>query len=121
MADIVGYGNKRIIELNQLGKLTGKELMLIDTEDPNGETMKVTVDSLLGYIAKEINAGNYPESIFTASTIVEIPEGEDIPIASRVDGNYYLRTINTTDAKISAGIDRTIVVSPNMALELVDK
>ena len=97
-------GNKRITELDPLPKLTGKELMLID--DGN-DSLKVTVDTLLGYIAKEIN-------------IIEIPENEDIPIVSRLDGNYYLRTVSTDRPQISAAVGSVIRVSPNMALKIVE-
>lgn len=110
-------GNRRITELDQLNKLTGKELMLID----NGEvSMKVTVDSLLGYIAKEINAGTFHEGMFSSCNITEMDIDEDIPVASRVDGNKYLRTCRTYEAQIAAGIDTTIIVSPNMGLRIVE-
>lgn len=110
-------GNKRITELDSLHKLSGSELMLID----NGRiTMKVTVDTLLGYIAKEINKGTINTDIFNSSNIIEMEIGEDIPIDSRVDGNKYLRTCSTYEAQITAGIDTTIVVSPNMALKIIE-
>lgn len=112
-------GNKRIIELDPLNKLSGKELMLIDYAE--GETtMKVTVDTLLGYIADQINKGTIPEGVYSSSSIIEIPVGSDIPVASRVDGNFYLRTCELHEAQIAAGIDSTIVVSPNMALKIVE-
>lgn len=110
-------GNKRITELSQLNKLSGKELMLID----NGElSMKITVDTLLGYIAKEINKGTIHEGMFNSCNIIEMDIDEDIPVASRVDGNKYLRTCRTYEAQIAAGIDTTIVVSPNMGLRIVE-
>ena len=110
-------GNKRITELNQLNKLGGKELMLIDNGE---ESMKVTVDTLLGYIAKEINKGTIHEGIFSSCNIIEMGIDEDIPVSSRVDGNKYLRTCRTYEAQIAAGINTTIVVSPNMALRIVE-
>lgn len=111
------FANKRIQELPSLGKIGGKEMMLID----NGEdTFKVTVDSLLGYIAKEINTGTISGDIFGGSSIIEIQPGEDIPISSRVDGNYYLRICDTIEAQINAGIPTTIRVSPNMGLHIIN-
>lgn len=113
-------GNRRITELDPLYKLTGKELMLVDYVDENAPTMKVTVDTLLGYIADQINKGTLPEDIYTSCNIIEIPIGTDIPVASRVDGYAYLRTCELHEAQIAAGIDSTIVVSPNMALKIVE-
>lgn len=115
--DCITAGNKRITELEQLKKLSGLELMLID----DGVTAKkVSVDTLLGYIAKEINSGTISEDLFSSCNIIEIPVGEDIPVVSRIDGNYYLRTCEVKDAQIAAGMDTTIVVGPNMALKLVE-
>ena len=111
-------GNKRITELDPLNKLNGKELLLIDSGDEE-TSMKVTVDTLLGYIAKQINAGTMPEDIYSSCNIINIPIGETIPVSSRVDGNYYLRTCNIHEAQINAGIPSTIIVSPNMALRIV--
>lgn len=109
------YNNKQISELDPIGKLTGKELLLVD----NGEyTMKTTVDVLLGYIANEINKGTIPSDMFASTNIIEIPIGETIEIPSRVDGNFYLRSTDIIEAQIAAGLDTTIKVSPNMALKL---
>lgn len=111
--------NRRITELDPLNKLTGKELMLIDYPEDE-TTMKVTVDTLLGYIADQINKGTLPDDIYTSCNIIEIPIGSDIPVASRVDGYAYLRTCELHEAQIAAGIDSTIIVSPNMALKIVE-
>ena len=47
------FETKQIHELNPLAKLSGKEELLID----NGEgTLRVTVDTMLGYIRDQINA-----------------------------------------------------------------
>lgn len=110
-------GNKRMDELDQINKLTGTELMLIDNGDLS---MKVTVDTLLGYIAREINAGTIHDGMFSSCNIIEMDIDEDIPVQSRVDGNKYLKTCRTYEAQIAAGIDTTIVVSPNMGLRIVE-
>ena len=70
------FDTKQIHELNPLAKLSGKEELLID----NGEgTLRVTVDTMLGYIRDQINAstgsgggGTTPTS---ASTIHIIKKG----------------------------------------------
>lgn len=114
--EAISNGTKRIQELVTLNKLTGKEEMLIDNGE---ETLKVTVDSLLGYIAKSINAGQYPSSVTESSAVVVIPEGENLPAASRVEGNIYYRVCSTKEANLSAGYSTRIKVSPNMGLRLV--
>lgn len=108
--------NKQIHELDALNKITGKEEMLID----NGEySFRVTVDSLLGYIAKQINAGTLPEEMLNSTSIEEIPEGEELPASARKEGNYYLRVCSHSDAKHNAGLSNNIVVSPNMGLRII--
>lgn len=115
MSDTI-LGNKKISELDPIGKISGTEQMLIDNGD---ETLKTTVDALLGYIAKEINSGTFSPDIFNSCNIVEIPIGENIPIASRKDGNFYLRNCDAHEAQIAAGIPTNIRVSPNMGLKII--
>ena len=110
-------GTKRIQELNQLPKLTGQEEILIEN---GGEyTYKTTVDSLLGYIANRINEGTIPPSVYESTNIIVIPEGETIPVASRVEGNFYIEVMKKSNVYGSGGITN-IKVSPNMGLRLVD-
>lgn len=117
MSNITGdFSSKRITELDLLNKLKGTEEMLID----NGETtLKVTVDSLLGYIAKEINAGTFPSQITDSTTVVIIPEGESLPAVSRIEGNIYYRISSTSDAKLVGGSTTRLKVSPNMGLRII--
>lgn len=111
-------GCKRITELHALNKLTGKEEVLID----NGEnTYKVTVDSLLGYIASQINAGNYPTSITESTNIIVIPEDDTIPFTERDEDSFYLNVNSTTLPGVVASLNNRVRVSPNMGLKVVDK
>lgn len=110
-------GSKNISELDPLYKIQGTEEILID----NGEfTMKTTVDTMLGYIAKQINSGTIPDTVFSSCNIIEMPEGEYIPITSRKDGNFYLRECDSTQAQFNAGLPSSITVSPNMGLRIVE-
>lgn len=111
-------GTKRISELNLLNKLDGLEEMLID--NGSDDTYKITVDTLLGYIAHRINEGTIPPSVYESTNIIEIAKGENIPIPSRVEGNYYLRICDVLDAHVSAGLNKNIRVSPNMGLKLIN-
>ena len=117
------FSTKQIHELNPLAKLSGKEEVLID----NGEgTLRVTVDTLLGYIRDQINAatgggtggGTVPS---TASVIHIINKGDpDVPVESRPEGHYYLRVVDVVDAQLASGLPRLIRVSHNMGLRIID-
>lgn len=118
------YGVKQIHELTPLNKLQGKEEMLID----NGEvTLRVTVDTLLGYIRDEINAsisgsqsGGSGMPINTGTVIHFIGEGEEnIPKESRIKEHYYIRVVKGREAHLSTGLPRLIRVSPNMGLRMI--
>ena len=119
------FETKQIHELVALNKLTGKEEVLID----NGEvTLRVTVDTLLGYIRDQINASingagggtTIPGGDEKGSTIHIIEEGEDdIPIESRLEGHYYIRVQKAINVQTSSGLPRLIRVSPNMQLRMI--
>lgn len=116
------FDTKQIHELNPLVKLNGKEEVIID--DGNG-TLRVTVDTLLGYIRDQINAsvGNDTGSGGTVSkgtTIHVIKQGEEnIPAESRPEGHFYLRVVKASEAQLSSGLPRVIRVSPNMGLRML--
>lgn len=115
------FETKQIHELTPLSKLNGKEEILIDDGDG---TLRVTVDTLLGYIRDTINAsaggGGGSSETGPGTTIHIIQEGEpDIPIESRPEGHYYIRVVNAVEAQLSTGLPRVIKVSPNMQLRLI--
>lgn len=122
MADQISgtFDTKQIHELNPLVKLNGKEEVLID--DGNG-TLRVTVDTLLGYIRDQINASvgsGGTGSTEKGTTIHVIKQGEEnIPAESRPEGHFYLRVVKATDAQLSTGLPRIIRVSPNMGLRMI--
>lgn len=119
------FETKQIHELVALNKLTGKEEVLIDNGDV---TLRVTVDTLLGYIRDQINASingagdgtTIPGGDSKGSTIHIIEEGEDdIPIESRLEGHYYIRVQKAINVQTSSGLPRLIRVSPNMQLRMI--
>lgn len=120
MSDMVTgtFDTKQIHELTELTKLSGREEVLVD----NGEvTMRVSVDTLLGYIRNQIN-GNSSAGTSTStggSGIHFLDVGEDLPAESRITDNFYIRAVSVTDAQIASGLPRTIKVSPNMQLQIV--
>ena len=98
--------------------------MLID----NGEvTLRVTVDTLLGYIRDEINAsvasqtgGSGIPVVTDNSCIHFIGEGEEnIPKESRIKGDYYIRVVKGSAAHLSTGLPRFIRVGSNMGLRMI--
>lgn len=110
---------KRINELDSLPKLTGKEYTVVGNTEKD---FKVTVDALMGYIAAQINKGTIGEGAFGGggSNIIDMPIGEEIPVASREKGNFYLRQCDVHDAQIAAGIPMNIRVGANMGLRIID-
>lgn len=111
------YGVKQIHELTQLNKLNGREDMLIDNGDV---TLKVTVDTLLGYIRDQINLSLGGTTSGGGTTIHFIGEGEEnIPVESREKDHYYIRVVKGAEAHLSTGIPRLIRVSPNMGLRMI--
>ena len=113
------FETKQIHELDPLYKLQGKEQVLIDNGD---HTLRVTVDTLLGYISDQINGdgGGGTQPTEPGSTIHLIEEGDpNIPIESRLEGHYYIRVVKAMDAQLYSGLPRIIKVSPNMQLRLI--
>lgn len=107
--------NKQITDLDELKKLNGKESVLVD----NGEySYRTTIDTLLGYIANQINAGTFPSEMLKSTSITVIPEGTSLPASARVDGNFYIRECNSEDAS-NIAVNGSIIVSPNMGLKIV--
>ena len=119
------FETKQIHELNPLAKLTGKEELLID--DGNG-TLRVTVDTMLGYIRDQINAsaggeGGTGGESEQASTIhvIRMDQGEEnVPVESRPAGHFYIKVVDSIEAQLSSGLPRIIRVSPNMGLRIID-
>lgn len=125
MADQISgtFETKQIHELQPLVKLNGKEEVIID--DGNG-TLRVTVDTLLGYIRDQINAsvggetGGGGTTTSSGGTIHVIQKGEEnIPAESRPEGHFYLRVVDANDAQLSTGLPRIVRVSPNMGLRMI--
>ncbi len=115
------FDTKQIHELNPLVKLNGKEEVIID--DGNG-TLRVTVDTLLGYIRDQINAsagGSTGETTVTGGTTIHVIEqgDENIPAENRPEGHFYLRVVKASEAQLSTGLPRIIRVSPNMGLRML--
>ena len=125
MADQISgtFETKQIHELQPLVKLNGKEEVIID--DGNG-TLRVTVDTLLGYIRDQINAsvggetGGGGTATSGGGTIHVIQKGEEnIHAEARPEGHFYLRVVNANDAQLSTGLPRIVKVSPNMGLRMI--
>ena len=119
------FETKQIHELNPLVKLTGKEELLIDNGD---RTLRITVDTMLGYIRDQINAstgqggtsggGSSEES--SVIHVIRLDQGESsVPIESREKGHFYIEVTDSVEAQFSSGLPRLIRVSPNMGLRLI--
>lgn len=112
------FDTKQIHELVELTKLNGREEVIID----NGEvTMRVSVDTLLGYIRDQINGNSSGSGSSSGDNtgIHFLDVGENLPAQSRIKDHFYIRAVSVTDAQIASGLPRTIKVSPNMQLKMV--
>lgn len=109
------YDAKQIHELDPLNKINGKEEVLVDNGDL---TYRVTVDTLLGYIRDQINAGVGASTSDTGTTIHFIPEGEEIPVEAREKGHYYINVDQTTNPGYRGGV-QLLRVGPNMGLRMI--
>ncbi len=115
------FDTKQINELVELASLKGSEYMLID----NGSvTLKVTVDSLLGYIANQVNSGGGGSSTPGTSSngihFIGVDE-EDIPIESRTAGDFYIRAVSAEDIRLGSDTPSVLNVSPNMRIKIVEE
>lgn len=105
MADSISgsFNTKRIQELPFLAKLNGKEEILIDNGDT---TLKVNVDTLLGYIRDQINENSNNSISNSNEKIIHMikDDSENIPSESRPDGHYYIRVVSTINAQTTSDI-----------------
>ena len=112
---------KKISELKAIRKIKGTELVLIEDVESEGDTLKTTVDDLLGYIANRINAGDIPSSQLYSNSIHVIPLDEEYPIEQREEGDIYLQVVENTYIPATANTPSQIRVGPNMGLKILDK
>lgn len=110
------FETKQIHELTALAKLKGTEELVIDNGD---SSLKVTVDTLLGYIRDQINGGSAGSSTGGNTGIHFLDVGEDLPAESRIKDHFYIRAVSVKEAQIASGLPRLIKVSPNMQLRMV--
>jgi hypothetical protein len=111
---------KTIDELQELGKLSGTEKLIIS----NGvESKKVSVDTLVGYTAGRMN--NVPKATsggamgYGAQSIVFVPEGEEVPVYERTPGCFYLEETKQTSIRTRVNTPTSVVVSKNLGLRRV--
>lgn len=124
MSDIVFTAEqiKDLVELKDKEKLSGDEIMLIETPD-GSNSYKTTVNTLLGFMATQlfsvINDNKAPEWIFDAKSVIIIPEGESV---LRVEGNSYIKVCDSIEAQqMMSAVPTFLKVSPNMGLKVYPK
>lgn len=110
---------KDLVELKDLSKLSGNEIMLIETPD-GSNSYKTTVNTLLGFMATQLYSvlhdNQAPEWLFNAQQIVVIPEGEQSEV--REEGNFYLKVCDHTEAQSLTSEPSSYRVSPYMGLKV---
>lgn len=119
---ILDLNAKTIDELQELDKLTGREMTIVSVN--GNESKKVPIDAIVGYTASRIN-GISPSAISNGTTdsnggsIVIIPEGEEIPISQRTPNTFYLEQTKQTSIRTKVNVPTSVVVSKSLGLKRV--
>lgn len=114
------FDTKTIDELQELGKLTGDEKILVSYKEGE-ENRKVTIDTIVGYAASLLQ--NIPTTLSLRTgidqCIIFVPEGEDMPLSQRTPGCFYLEERNQTSIRTKINIPTSVKVSSNLGLRRV--
>lgn len=123
MAVVSQFDAKTIDDLQELGKLTGSEKTIISY---NGEeTRKVTIDTIVGYAAALLNAGQpatmslRPTQMVYGGQLIFIADGEEIPLNERTPGSFYLEETKQTSIRTQINIPTSVRVSKTLGLKRV--
>lgn len=111
---------KTIDELKELGKLNGNEKLIVSVNQT--DTKKISIDTIAGYIASVlsgINPAIISSSMGTSQCIIFIEEGEEIPIAQRSPGCFYLEEEKQTSIRTNINLPTSIKVSSTLGLRRV--
>lgn len=121
MAVSTPFDAKTIDELQELGKLSGLEMTVVSYDGE--QTRKVSIDTIIGYAASIL--ANNTQSIMSlrpasfGSSIIFIPEGEDISISERTPGCFYLEERRQTSIRTKINIPTSVKVSSSLGLRRV--
>lgn len=116
---IAPFDSKTIDQLQELGKLSGQEKLVVSVQEK--DTKKVTVDTIVGYAVSQLSGGTSAASIggYGGQCIIFVEEGEEIPINERTPGCYYLEEERQTSLRTKINIPTSVKVSSSLGLRRV--
>lgn len=120
---ITNINAKTIDDLQELGKLTGKEKTIISN---GNDTRKVTIDTIVGYAAGVLartpdssSAAPSPGGNLNGQCIFFVPEGKEVPVSERTPGSFYIEEQNQVSIRSKVSIPTSVSVSHNLGLRRV--
>ena len=124
MAISTGLDAKTIDQLQELGKITGREKTIVS--DGN-DTRKVTIDTIIGYAAGVLAGTPVSTTVTTPSTstslrgqcIFFVPKGEKVSVSERAPGTFYLEETDQTSIRTQINLPTTVGVSKSLGLKRV--
>ena len=123
MATSTPFDAKTIDELQELGKLSGLEMTVVSYDGE--QTRKVSIDTIIGYAASILANTTpmlmslRPSNNSVGSSIIFIPEGEEIDISERTPGSFYLEERRQTSIRTKINIPTSVKVSSSLGLRRV--
>ena len=121
MAILTSFDTKTIDQLQELGKLTGKEKTIVSD---GKDTRKVSIDTIIGYAAgilAETPSGSSIPSTgnIGGQCITVIPEGQSLSVSERSPGSFYLEQRRQTSIRTKVSIPTSVTVSKSLGLRRV--
>lgn len=117
---IAPFDSKTIDELQELGKLSGNEKLVVSVEAE--DTRKVSVDTVVGYAASILSGTSMPvgySGYGGGQCIIFVKEGQEIPVSQRTPGCFYLEEQRQTSIRTQISIPTSVKVSTNLGLRRV--
>ena len=124
MAISTGLDAKTIDQLQELGKITGREKTIVS--DGN-DTRKVTIDTIIGYAAGVLAGTPVNTAVSSPSNntslrsqcIFFVPKGEEVSVSERAPGTFYLEETDQTSIRTQINLPTTVTVSKSLGLKRV--
>ena len=125
MAISTGLDAKTIDQLQELGKITGREKTIVSD---GKDTRKVTIDTIIGYAAGVLSGSparttvsnqNTNTSSLRSQCIFFVPKGEEVSVSERSPGTFYLEESDQTSIRTQINLPTTVTVSKSLGLKRV--
>ncbi len=116
---------KDINDLNIISKISGNDMLLVIKD---GKAYRITVDTIVGYTAGNLNGVTPSEPSSSPSTqasvnqdrdIVFIENGKEIPVNKRAPGSFYLEERSQHSVRAQINLPISVTVSKQLGLKRV--